>query len=107
MDNTNKGGGGGGGGGGAWWRNIGNEAKDKNTMPPWEFNDKEPMEENHVLMGVGAGAATVADAADPHQCDANVDRNHLVGEEDGDADADDDKGTAHTMDAPCDGECNN
>ena len=47
VDNASKGGGrgGGGGGGDTWWRNISDEAKDENTQPPWEFNDKEPMEE--------------------------------------------------------------
>ncbi len=105
MDNASEGGGG--GIGSAWWRNIGNEAKDKNAQPPWEFDDKKPMEEIHVIMGVGVGAATaVADAADPHQRDAKVNRDSN-GEEDGDVDNDDNKGAAHTMDAPFDGKHNN
>ena len=105
VDNASKGGGG--GGGGTWWRNISDEAKDENTQPPWEFNDKEPMEEIHIVMGVGVGvAAAVADAADPHQHNVNDNRNP-DGEEEGDIDDNEDEGAARTMDAPFDGECNN
>ncbi len=67
-------------------------ADDENAQPPWEFDDEEPMEEIHGMMGVGVGASAaaamtaVADAANPphqHQCDANVNRDP-DGEEDGD-----------------------
>ena len=66
------------------------------------------MEEIHVVMGVGSGAATaVVDAADPHQRDANFNRNPNGGE-DRDVNNDDDEDyAACTVDAPFDGERNN
>jgi hypothetical protein len=104
VENVSKGEGGGGSGGGVWWINVGDEAKDENAQPPWEFDDKEPMEEIHVVMGVGTGAATVANAANPHQRNVNVNRNP-DGDEDGDVNDDDDKGAAHMMDALRHGGC--
>jgi hypothetical protein len=106
MDNTSEGGGG--GGGGPWLRNIGDEAEDEKAQPPWEFDDEELMEEIHVVMGVGSGAATaVADAVDPHQRDANVNCDPDGGE-DRDVNNDDDEDhAACTADALFHGECNN